>query len=121
MGWLPLVTILESIFLTLVRAFYSRMTYGLGSPIISTIRGVEIRLGSVSIYRIFDIALVGLRVYKSKIWPTVPGFEPREVIQRICGFADAQEMSKPSAHNLTIISRVPHHMICSIFLPRGGH
>ena len=97
------------------------MTYGLGSPIISTIRGVEIRLDSVSIYRIFDIALVGLRVYKSKIWPTVPGFEPREVIQRICGFADAQEMSKPSAHNLTIISRVPHHMICSIFLPQGGH
>ena len=88
MGWLPLVTILESIFLTLVRAFYSRMTYGLGSPIISTIRGVEIRLDSVSIYRIFDIALVGLRVYKSKIWPTVPGFEPREVVQKICGLAD---------------------------------
>ncbi|RVW55830.1 hypothetical protein CK203_075785 [Vitis vinifera] len=30
-------------------------------------------------------------------------------------------MGKPSAHSLTVTSRVIHHMICSIFLPRGGH
>ena len=30
-------------------------------------------------------------------------------------------MGKPSAHNLTMTSRVLHHMICSILLPRGGH
>ncbi|KAL6327613.1 hypothetical protein AAG906_022023 [Vitis piasezkii] len=30
-------------------------------------------------------------------------------------------MGKPSAHNLTVTSRVLHHMICSILLPRGGH
>ncbi|RVW58492.1 hypothetical protein CK203_113645 [Vitis vinifera] len=30
-------------------------------------------------------------------------------------------MGKPSAHSLTVTSRVLHHMICSILLPRGGH
>ncbi|KAL6311754.1 hypothetical protein AAG906_022423 [Vitis piasezkii] len=30
-------------------------------------------------------------------------------------------MGKPSAHSLTMTSRVLHHMICSILLPRGGH
>ncbi|RVW76364.1 hypothetical protein CK203_049894 [Vitis vinifera] len=35
--------------------------------------------------------------------------------------ADAQGIGKPSAHSLTVISRVLHHMICSILLPRGGH
>ena len=30
-------------------------------------------------------------------------------------------MGKPSAHSLTVISRVLHHMICSILLPRGRH
>ena len=30
-------------------------------------------------------------------------------------------MGKPSALNLTMISRVLHHMICSIRLPRGEH
>ena len=29
-------------------------------------------------------------------------------------------MDKPSAHSLTVISRVLHHMICSILLPRDG-
>ncbi|WJZ89381.1 hypothetical protein VitviT2T_008604 [Vitis vinifera] len=30
-------------------------------------------------------------------------------------------MDKPSAHNWTVISRVLHHMICSIILPRDEH
>ena len=55
------------------------------------------------------------------MWPTMPGFEPREAIQRICGLPDAHRMGKPSAHSLTVISRVLHHMLCFIFLPRGGH
>ncbi|RVW73503.1 hypothetical protein CK203_060022 [Vitis vinifera] len=62
MGWLPVVTIFEPIFLTLVWAFYSLVTYGLGGPILSTVRGVEIRLSPKSICRILDIPLVGLRV-----------------------------------------------------------
>ena len=37
MGWLPVVTVYEPIFPTLVRAFYSRMTYGLGGLIRTTV------------------------------------------------------------------------------------
>ena len=88
MGWLPVVTISEPVFPTLVRAFYSRATYGLGGPVLSTVRGVEIRLSPESICRILDIPSVGLRVYEAKTWPTVPGFEPREVVQRLCELAD---------------------------------
>ena len=51
----------------------------------------------------------------------MPGFEPREAIERLCGLVDAQGMGKPSAHSLTVTSRVLHHMIYSILLPRGGH
>ncbi|RVW63064.1 hypothetical protein CK203_063240 [Vitis vinifera] len=93
MGWLPVMTIFELIFPTLVRAFYSQVTYGLGGPVMST----------------------------AKAWPIVPGFKPREAIQRLCGLANAQGIGKPLAHSLTMTSRVLHHMICSILLPRGGH
>ena len=89
MRWLPVVTISEPIFPTLIRTFYSRLTYEVGGPITSTVRGVQITLSPESICRIFDIPSVGLRVYESKVWPTVPGFEPREAIQRMCGLADA--------------------------------
>ena len=77
MGWLPVVTISEPIFPTLIRAFYSRVTYGLGGLITSTIRGVEITLSPESICQFLDIPSVRLRVYESKVWPTMPGFEPR--------------------------------------------
>ena len=93
----------------------------MSDPITSTVRGVENRLDLERIYRIFDIAQVGLKVYKSKMWPIVSGFEPRKVIKRICGLPNAHGMGKPSAHSLTVISRVLHHMLCSIFLPWGGH
>lgn len=52
----------------------------LWGPIISTVRGFEIRLDQESIYRIFYIASIGLRVYESKIWPTVLGFKLRKAI-----------------------------------------
>ena len=80
MGWSSVITIFEPIFLKLVRAFYSRVTYGMGCLITSTVRGVEIRLDLKSICRIFDIAPVGLIVYESKTWPTMPRFEPKEAI-----------------------------------------
>ena len=121
MGWLLVVMIFEPIFPTLVRAFFSQVTYGLGGPIISTVRDVEIRLSSESICRIFDIPSVGLKGYESKTWPIVPGFEPREAIKRMCGLEDAQGMGKPLAHSLIVIDRVLQHMICSILLPQGGH
>ncbi|RVW85800.1 hypothetical protein CK203_055425 [Vitis vinifera] len=60
--------------------------------IISTVRGVEIQLDPESICHILDIAPVGLMA-----------------------------MGKLSAHSLTVISQVLHHMICSILLPQGGH
>ncbi|KAL6336173.1 hypothetical protein AAG906_011055 [Vitis piasezkii] len=81
-------------------AFYSKATYRMGGPIISTVRGVEICLDSKNICRIFDIVSIGLR----DLWTSR--------IHRI---------GKPSAHSLTVISRVLYHMLCSIFLPRGGH
>ena len=91
MGWLPIVTISKLIFFTLVRTFYLRVTYGLGGPIISTVRGVEIQLDLESICHILDIPSFGLKVYESKTWPTV------------------------------LINRVLHHMICSSLLPQGEH
>ena len=79
----------KPIFPTLMWAFYSQATYRLGGPVLSIVRGVEIRLSLKSICRILDIPSVRLRVYEAKAWPTVPGFEPREAVQRLCNLADA--------------------------------
>ena len=93
----------------------------MGGLIIYIVREVKIRLDSKSIFRIFDIAPVGLGVYESKMWPTMRGFEPKEAIKRICELPDTHEMGKSLAHSLMVISRVLHHMLCSIFLPHDEH
>ena len=59
----------------------------MGGSIISIVRGVEIHLDLKSICSIFYIAPVGLRVYESKMWLIMLGFEPRKAIQRIFGLA----------------------------------
>ena len=89
MGWLSVMTIFKSIFPTMVRAFYLLVTYGLGGPVMFTVRVVEIKLSLESICRILDIPSIGLQVYEVKAWPTMPGFEPREAVQRLCDLADA--------------------------------
>ena len=43
------------------------------------------------------------------------------VLRGFVDFPDTHGMGKPSTHNLTVINRVLHHMLCSIFLPHGGH
>ena len=97
------------------------MTHCMGGLISSTVKKVEICSDSESIYRIFDVALVELKVYESKIWPTIPEFEPKGVIQRICGLPNAHGMGKLLTHSLTIINRVLPHMLCFTFLPQGRH
>lgn len=66
------------------------MTHYMGGPISSTVKEVEI----CSDHN-FDVALDELKVYKSKIWPTILGFEPKKVIQRICGLPNAHGIGKP--------------------------
>ncbi|RVW84747.1 hypothetical protein CK203_046708 [Vitis vinifera] len=111
----PRVSVLDCIFF--LPCVIVRATYGIGGPIICAVRGVKIRLDLESICRIFYIAPVGLKVYESKIWPIVPEFELREVIQRICELANAQGMGKPSVHSLTVISRVLHCMMDPLGVP----
>ena len=50
----------EGLFSQMGWAFYSRVTYGLGEPVMSMVRGVEIRLSPKSICCILDIPSVGL-------------------------------------------------------------
>ncbi|RVW63697.1 hypothetical protein CK203_060792 [Vitis vinifera] len=56
------------------RAFYSRVTFGHGGPITSTVRGVQIHLDPESICRILDIPPGGLRVYDAKTLADGAGF-----------------------------------------------
>ena len=59
----------------------------MSDPITSTVRGVENRLDLERIYRIFDIAPVGLKVHKSKMCPLCRDLSLERLLR---GFVDFQ-------------------------------
>ncbi|KAL6327235.1 hypothetical protein AAG906_015585 [Vitis piasezkii] len=73
-----------------------------------TISRIELNVDSIC--RILGVPTFGLRIYESKVWPTIPIFELKEVIQRICGLSYGHGMGKPSARILIVIYRVFHHI-----------
>ncbi|RVW96470.1 hypothetical protein CK203_029751 [Vitis vinifera] len=114
------VTISEPIFPTLVRAFYSRATYGLGGPVLSTVRGVEIRLSPESICRILDIPSLDSECMRPRRGPLCRD-SSLERLFRGCADLPIPGDGQTIDSQPNVTSRVLHHMICSILLPRGGH
>ena len=106
MGWISAVSINEPVYSNLVRIFYSNLKHRYGGSIVSGVRGVQIELTPDDICRIFDVPTVGLELYESKTWPTVPGFDPALAVQRLCGLSEATQSGRPNVHQLTILSRV---------------
>ena len=96
MGWISAVSINEPVYSNLVRIFYSNLKRRYGGPIASGVRGVQIELTPDEICRIFDVPTVGLELYESKTWPTVPGFDPALAVQRLCGLSEATQSGRPN-------------------------
>ena len=118
MGWLPIVSVNEFVYPKLVKCFYSNMTFEDEGPITTTINGVQIVFDVAELCQILEIPNEGVCLYEAKKWPRVEGFKPAEALQRLCGYPRA---NRPTSHLLTVLSRILHHMISYIFIPKGGH
>ena len=118
MGWLPIVSVKEFVYPKVVKCFYSNMTFEDEGPITTTINGVQIVFDVAELCRILEIPNEGFCLYEAKKWPRVEGFKPAEAIQRLYGYPRS---SRPTSHLLTVLSRILHHMISYIFIPKGGH
>ncbi|WJZ84204.1 hypothetical protein VitviT2T_003819 [Vitis vinifera] len=118
MGWLPIVSVNEFVYPKVVKCFYSNMTFEDKGPITTTINGVQIVFDVAALCRILEIPNEGVCLYEAKKWPRVEGFKPAEALQRLCGYPRSD---RPTSHLLTVLSRILHHMISYIFIPKGGH
>lgn len=66
MSWLPTISLSKPIFLTLVRAFYSKVRFYVRGPISCTLKGAEIELDADVICQVLGVLVVELRVYEFK-------------------------------------------------------
>ena len=91
-----------------------------GSRISSTLRGVEFDIGASELCHLLSIPNTGARVFESKTWPQVDGFDPGVVVCRLTG-SIAHRVGLLQANNLTHEVRLLHQIIGCCILPRGGH
>lgn len=93
----------------------------MGRPISSSVKGIDIELTVDLLCDILEIHCMGLCLFKSKGCPSVDDFDVGRVVQRLCDLPMDIISSRPHTHALSITSRVFHHMISYIFIPKGRH
>ena len=84
MGWTPIVSLVDLVYTTLVRCFYSKAHLTQRVFIECTLRGNDIRLNMRKICEILGVPCEGLLVDDMKTWPNIPGFVASEAIERLC-------------------------------------
>ena len=82
MGWLPLVTLREPVYPTLVQIFFDRANVS-GSRITSMLQGIEFDLGAYDLFHLLSVPSTGVRVFETKTRPQIDGFDLVAVVQRL--------------------------------------
>ena len=84
MGWTPIVSLVDPVYTTLVRCFYSIACFTHEVFIDCTLRGKNLHLNMRKICEILGVLCKGLLVDDMKTWPNILGFVASKVIQRLC-------------------------------------
>ena len=106
-------------YLTLVQVFFARARIS-GSRITSVLRGVEFDIGASKLCHLLSIPSIDVRVFESKTWPQVDGFDPATTICRFTG-STTYGVSRLQANSLTHEACLLHQIVGHCILPRSGH
>ena len=118
-GWLPLVTLLDPVYPTLVQVFFARAHIS-GSSISSTLRGVEFDISAPELCHLLSIRNTGAQVFESKTWPQVDDFDPAAAVCRLTG-SIAHRVGQLQDSSLTHDVRLLHQIVGHCILLRSGH
>ena len=92
----------------------------LGSLISSTLQGVEFDIGTSELCHLLSIPNISARVFESKTWPQVDGFDPTTAVCRLTG-STAHRVGRLQASSLTHEAHLLHQIVGHCILPCGGH
>ena len=119
MGWLLLVSLHEPMYATLVQVFFARARIS-GSRIMSMLQELEFDISASKLCHLLFVPSTGIRVFKSKTWPQIDGFDPVIVVRRFTG-STTYRVSRLQANYLTNEARLLHQIVRRCILPRSGH
>uniref|UniRef100_A0A2N9EYC7 Putative plant transposon protein domain-containing protein n=1 Tax=Fagus sylvatica TaxID=28930 RepID=A0A2N9EYC7_FAGSY len=82
--------------------------------------GKSISLPHSTLASILGVPRTGVQRYTTNSWVQFEGYNPLESIRQMCGNPTIEEPYRPKIAELTLESRLIHHIIAHNILPRSG-
>uniref|UniRef100_A0A2N9ECR0 Putative plant transposon protein domain-containing protein n=1 Tax=Fagus sylvatica TaxID=28930 RepID=A0A2N9ECR0_FAGSY len=118
-GWENFLSTRQKQYTTLVKHFYTHFQL-IHGKISSYVKGKSISLPHSTLASILGVPRTGAQRYTTNSWVQFEGYDPLESIRQMCGNPNIQELSRPKIADLTLESRLIHHIIAHNILPRSG-
>uniref|UniRef100_A0A2N9IDN7 Putative plant transposon protein domain-containing protein n=1 Tax=Fagus sylvatica TaxID=28930 RepID=A0A2N9IDN7_FAGSY len=118
-GWENFLSTRQKQYTTLVKHFYTHFQF-IHGKISSYVKGKSISLPHSTLASILGVPRTGAQRYTTNSWVQFEGYDPLESIRQMCGNPNIQELSRPKIADLTLESRLIHHIIAHNILPRSG-
>jgi hypothetical protein len=118
-GWENFLSKCQIQYTTLVKHFYTHFEF-IHSKITSYVKGKSISLPHSTLASILGVPRTGVQRYTANSWVQFEGYIPLESIRQMCGNPTIEEPYKPKIAELTLESRLIHHIIAHNILPRSG-
>jgi hypothetical protein len=118
-GWENFLSTRQKQYTTLVKHFYTHFQF-IHGKISSYVKGKSISLPHSTLASILGVPRTGAQRYTTNSWVQFEGYDPLESIRQMCGNPNIQELSRPKIADLTLESRLIHHIISHNILPRSG-
>ena len=118
-GWENFLSTRQKQYTTLVKHFYTHFEF-VHSKISSYVKGKSISLSHSTLASILGVPRTGAQRYTTNSWVQFEGYDPLESIRQMCENPNIQELSRPKIADLTLESRLIHHIIAHNILPRSG-
>ncbi|KAL2524804.1 Uncharacterized protein Adt_09858 [Abeliophyllum distichum] len=120
MGWVPILTLNDIVYPSIVKDFYTKMTFSSGTGITCLVRNKRIKITQELIRSILHLEDGGICLYTTKTSPHLEEYNLVEACRRITG-KHFETPSRLSTNQLTLTCRVLHNIITNIIVPRKGH
>ncbi|KAL2491917.1 Uncharacterized protein Adt_27545 [Abeliophyllum distichum] len=120
MGWVPILTLDDKVYPTLVKEFYTKMKFSPGAGITCLLRNKRIKITPELIRTILHLEDGGVRLYTTKTIPHTNEYDPITACCHVTG-KNFEAAVRLSSNQLTLPCRVLHNIIAHIIVPRKGH
>jgi hypothetical protein len=118
-GWENFLSLRQIQYTTLVKHFYTHFEYK-HDKITYYVKGKFISLTLSTLVSILGVPRTTIQCYTTNSWMQFEGYNPLESIRQMCGNPSIEEPYRPKISELTLESRLIHHIITHNILPRSG-